>query len=299
MIHEKSKSAAYPAVPAVAASSEGDWLAWPRSAGLLGALIVVLYLPSLQAAAYAWLHNDNYSHGLLIFPLVAALLWLQRDRLRAVRPQPVWWGFPLLGFGLLIQTVSYVLQLRYIGFWSLVPTLWGLVLVLHGEEMWRLTRFPLGFVIFAGALPNTLLSLISLWVKNASTTGAASLMRWLGYVLSQNGNLLQIPGVSIEVADVCSGFNKLLALIAFAALYGYLFNISPGKRLLLALAAVPVALLANVIRIAALIAVATSGGTRALHLAHNPAELFVLLVAFGLFVGMGKLLGCKTIRFSL
>jgi exosortase len=122
-------------------------------------------------------------------------------------------------------------------------------------------------------------------------------MSALGFTVLQNGNLIEIPGMTLEVAEVCSGFRKLIALGAFSLLYGYLFDIAPWKRAVLFLAAFPIALMANVIRISALIAVSSMWGEKALHIAHDWAEVFVLVIAFALYLLLGKGIGCKNLRF--
>ena len=103
----------------------------------------------------------------------------------------------------------------------------------------------------------------------------------------------------LEVAEACSGFHKLLSLTAFTLLYSYLFTTSQSKRLVLLLAVLPLALLVNILRISGLIAVASSGGLTALHKAHDGAEYCAIALAFGLLILLGRILGCRTMRFSL
>ena len=121
----------------------------------------------------------------------------------------------------------------------------------------------------------------------------------LGYPLIREGNVIQVPGATLEVAAACSGFHKMLSLTAFTLLYSYLFTTSQGKRLVLMLAVLPIALLANVLRISGLIAVAAGGGLDALHKAHDGAEYIAIVLAFGMLVSLGRSLGCRTMRFSL
>ena len=168
------------------------------------------------------------------------------------------------------------------------------VLLLHGKELWKLVRFPVYFLFFAVPLPGILLARISVWIQGVSATGSAVTMRALGYTILQTGNILDIPGMRLGVEEACSGFKKLVALIAFSLLYGYLNRLSLGKRVLLVLLAVPIAVAANILRIALLIAVSSAGGMTAFHFMHDWAEVIVLVIAFGLFLLCGKVLGCKT-----
>jgi exosortase len=175
----------------------------------------------------------------------------------------------------------------------------GAILALHGVELWNVARFAVCYLFWAGPLPSFFYAPISQWVQNLSTRGAAEVMMSLGYTLLRQGNQIQIPGYALEVADACSGFKKLIALVAFALLYGYLFPINMARRVILVCCAVPIALLANVLRVSALIAVFSAGGLTALHHAHDIAEMCALIFSFVLFVTIGRMLGCTTARFSV
>jgi len=268
---------------------------WPLVLHLYALAFIALYAQILWETAQAWFTNDSYSHGVFIFPIVAWLLWIQRDRIRQAAVRPSAWGLAPLGLGLLLQVAGYCLNVKFLAMISLIPALAGSLLLLRGRETWERMRFAIYYLAFAAPWPTVLLNPPSNWIKSVSTTGSVLIMRTLGYPILQMGNIIEIPGMAVEVADVCSGFKKLVALIAFAILYGYLFPISRAKRLILVLAAIPIAVLANVVRVAGLVAVAAAGGERALHIAHDWAEVFVLVIAFCFFMLLGKSLGCKTI----
>jgi exosortase len=263
-----------------------------------GVLLAALYAPVIWEGAHLWFSDENYAHGVFIIPVSLGLVWLQRDAIRRVALRPDLWGLAPLALGLIAECIGYLLGSKGLAMLSLVPTLAGVVLLLHGRELWKIVAFPVCFLVFTARLPGGLTDPISQWIQAVSTTGAVSLMNLLGYPLIQQGNLIELPGITLEVAAVCSGFKKLVALVAFSLLYGYLFRISRGKRLLLVAVAIPIAVLANIIRIGGLIAVTSAGGLTALHTAHDGAELVVLVVAYFLFVSFGKLIGCETSRFS-
>ena len=280
----------------------GGWEALkraPRGVLLLVALLVALYVPVVAEAAKIWVKDENQAHGVFIFPISLFLLWMLRREIRAAKPEPAAIGVWLLGFGLLIQTAAWVLGIKWFPMLSLIPVIAGAVLVLHGRNLWKVVAFPVCFLFFAAPMPDIIILPLSTEVQNQSTTGSVILMSGLGYPLIQTGNRIDTPTISVEVAEVCSGFKKLTALVAFAFLYGYVFNVSLWKRAVLVLAAYPIALLANIIRICALIFIGSAWGQHALEGAHDWAELSVLVISFGLFVLLGRLLGCRELRFAL
>lgn len=260
--------------------------------------ILALFIPVVWEAGQLWIAYDTNAHGFIILPLSACLLWIQRDAIKRARVQPTAWGFVPLAIGLILETISYLLRIRFVAMLALVPVLAGLILILHGKNLWRVAQFPVCFLALAAPVPGILLGPIINWIQRISSTGGSVTMHGIGYAIIQRGNVIEIPGMALEVAEVCSGFHKLLALVTFALVYGYVFDISIGKRMLLVAAAVPIAVMANVVRVCALIAVSSAGGPRALHIAHDWAEVFVLIVAFFIFVTLGRYMGCKTLRFT-
>jgi exosortase len=273
-------------------------LAWPRSAWLFWIAVALLYAPVIVETAKLWMTDDNYSHGAFIFPISAFVLYLQRKQIRETPLKPVAWGLLPLALGLLLQSGSYLMHIRYVSMWSIVLTLAGGILIFYGKEIWKIARFAVFFLLFAAPIPYRIIDPPSKWIRSASTTGAAITMKGLGYALIQKGNKIEVPGYALEVADVCSGFKKTVALLAFSLLYGYMFQIGIGKRALLVLAAVPIGIAANILRVSGLIAVTMAGGLPALHVAHDWGELTALGIAFLMFIGVGKLIGCRTLRFA-
>lgn len=266
-------------------------LAWPATMWLFLAGVALVYAPIILDAAKQWIANDNYAHGFFIFPVSIGLLWMRRDQLAAAERRPEAWGLLLVLIGLLGAMGSYLLQIKYIGMWSLIPTLAGGIFALHGRNLWKATQFSVWFLLFAAPIPNSFLGPLTGQIQGLSCTGAAMIMSTLGYPVLQHANVLEVPGASLEVATACSGFHKLISLLAFAAIYGHLFLSTPGRRSLLLLLAVPIALLVNVLRICGLVAAAIYGGLPTLHLLHDPAEIVSICLSFVLFVLAGRALG--------
>ncbi|MGI4788514.1 MAG: exosortase/archaeosortase family protein [Janthinobacterium lividum] len=269
-------------------SAEVSLLTWPGAMWLFLVGVAVVYAPIILSAAGQWISNDNYAHGFFIFPISIFLLWMRKDQIQAAEHKPEILGLLLIPLGLIGAMASYLLQIKYIGMWSLIPTLTGGILVLHGRQLWKTVQFSVWFLLFAAPIPNSFLGPLTGGIQGLSTTGAEQIMATLGYPVLQHANVLQVPGASLEVATACSGFHKLISLLAFAAIYGHLFLDSFGKRSLLMLLAIPIALLVNILRICSLVAAAIYGGLPALHATHDPAEIVAIVVSFVLFVLAGK-----------
>jgi len=272
----------------------------PLAVKLLVLVLIALYVPVVGEAARIRFKDENQAHGVFILPIVAFLLWVLRADIRAAaaEPKPTVWGVWLLAFGLLLLTASWLLGIKWFPMLSMIPVIAGAVLALHGRALWRVVAFPVCFLFFAAPLPDIITLPISTQIQSASTDGAVAVMSTLGYPLIQTGNRIDTPTVSVEVAEVCSGFKKLTALVAFAFLYGFMFRASLWKRVVLVAASYPIALFANIVRICALVYIGSTWGQHALEGAHDWAELSVLVISFGLFVALGKATGCKELRYT-
>lgn len=266
-------------------------------AALLALLLAVIYAPLLAEAARVWVSDGASQHGALILPIALGLVWMLRHKIRACRPAPISAGAWLLGAGLLLETASFLLRVRWFPLLSLVPVLAGAVLALHGRALWRVLRFPILFLVFLAPVPAAVTGPAAAAIQRLSTTGTAQALTLLGVPTVQDGFEIVTPSLSVEVAQECSGFKKLTTLLAFAVFYGYVYALPWPRRLLLVLAVPPVALAVNVLRILGLVLIGSAGGPRALHAAHDGAEVAVVVASFALLTWAGKGLGCRSLQF--
>ena len=214
------------------------------------ALLALAFAPTFRTLWRTWLHNDNYSHGLLI-PLVSGfLLWRHRRALRASVGRPSAWGLPVLAAGLLALVAGTRADFTMVQGYSFVIVLLGLVLHFFGRATARQALFPVAYLIFMSPLPPVLANDISFrlkaWVVNFSTAAA----RWMGIAVAREGMTLHLPTGAVAIENPCSGLRSLVAVLALATLLAY-FARRGGmvRRVALVLSAVPIALAANWVRI--------------------------------------------------
>jgi exosortase len=91
-------------------------------------------------------------------------------------------------------------------------------------------------------------------VKIAISDWAVSLLHSLGYPVGSSGVMIQIAQYELLVAAACSGLNSLISLSAIGLFYVYLRHRGDPKAFVpMAIAVIPVAVLANFIRVIVLI----------------------------------------------
>ena len=191
----------------------------------------------------AWVDSAEYSQGLLI-PLIAAfLIWQQRDRLERIPFTGSWWGVAmvLLGGAALVVgqlgTVFTVVQYAY------VITLYGLILSFLGWPAFRLIAAPLVILLFMIPLPEFVFANLSTKLQLLSSQIGVGIMRLFGVSVFLEGNVIDLGGYKLQVAEACSGLRYLFPLMTLGFLMAYFYKGALWKRLVLFLSSIPITVL--------------------------------------------------------
>ncbi|MFH1996293.1 MAG: exosortase/archaeosortase family protein [Candidatus Omnitrophota bacterium] len=245
------------------------------------ALSLGMYYPTLYWLYRRWIEpNSNYGHIIMI-PFVAAFLFLRlKPRLGGIRPGASSLGLWISIAAVFLHIASRLIKVNFVSGLSLPILLMGLILYLFGKEAARRCLFAVAYLFFMIPVPIVMIREISLKLKLLAAHWAAVLMKWCGMRIVEEGSFLHIPTGTLIVGDVCSGLKYLTALIALGALYAYLAELSPIKRWIIFAASVPVAVIANVVRIVTLGLIGWRWGIEAVEgAAHYLAGFFIFVVA--------------------
>jgi exosortase len=213
----------------------------------------------LRALMQLALTSDTYSHILLIPFISLFLLWMERERLfKTVQPNHLFAG-ALLCLGVLVGAFARRaalispdgdwLTLAILGFLCLI---WAGFLFFYGTSVFKNALFPLLFLLLMVPLPGFLLDRFIEWLQVGSADVAELIFRMSGTPVLREGLIFVLPQVSIEVAKECSGIRSTQALLIVCLLAGYLLLRTNWRRSALLVAAVPVLIIKNGVRIATL-----------------------------------------------
>jgi exosortase D (VPLPA-CTERM-specific) len=228
---------------------------WRLSWGpiFMAATVVILSLwlfwDGLWVMGASWITNPEYSHCLLIPPVAIFLIWQQKDYLERMPFNGSWWGviLVLLGGGLLVLgqlgTIYTLVQYAY------VVTLYGLVLSFTGARAFRVLAVPMLILAFMIPLPQFVLFNLSAKLQLLSSELAAWFMRLFGISVFVEGNVIDLGGYKLQVAEACDGLRYLFPLMTLGFLMAYFYKGTLWKRVVLFLSSVPVTLLMNSWRI--------------------------------------------------
>jgi exosortase len=133
---------------------------------------------------------------------------------------------------------------------SLLGVLAGVVLFLWGWRHFRIAVFPIAFLLLMIPLPAIIFNQITFPLQGIAARAGEAVIAVAGVPVLREGNILHVPGRALEVAEACSGIRSLTSLITLAIVLGYFTERRTGPRVLIALAAVPIAIIANAGRVA-------------------------------------------------
>jgi exosortase len=228
---------------------------WVRAA-VLTALFVVLFWPVLRQLVSRYEEEGgDYSYGYFI-PLVS-LFWIYMNwaRLKSVPRRPSWVGAVLLALvvvaylyvAALPQPVPYLMCLGMLG--SLV----SVVILLFGWRTLWAHAFPIGYLIVMFPLPKAFEEFhITLPLQAYAARTGAAVIDALGISVWLEGNVIHLanPPMDLLVERGCSGIRSLFSLTALSLAMVFLFEKRWWEKLLLLAVTAPIAILANVIRVA-------------------------------------------------
>jgi EpsI family protein len=244
---------------------------------------VVCYAGVLASLFQQWMSNDMYAHGILIPFISAYLLWERRALLASTTVEPALTsGSALFGAALvmlIVGRVGGVISLEQI---SLIVAIPALVLLLFGRQMLARTIFPLLFLLFMIPIWDVVTNRLHAPFQLLSAQIGASLLRTIGIPIRIEGVFLELPNMTLEVAQACSGVNFLVAILALALPQAYLMLHGVGLQIFVAGFAALVALVTNGLRVAVIGVLAYTVGTGPD--IHGPGHvlqgLFVAVVGF-------------------
>lgn len=253
--------------------------------------LVILYWPILVPMVRQWAADDNYSHGFLVPFIAGYLAWMRRDALVSARIAPSNAGLAVVLFGLGMLLLGWLGTEYFTMRSSLVVVLAGCALYLLGWPVSRILLPSLAYLLLMIPIPYVVYDAAAFPLKLFVTKVSVLVLKALGVVLWQEGNIIMFPEITLEVADACSGLRSIMSLLALGAAYALVLHSSVRDRVVLIAATLPIAVLTNCLRVIATGVLAQYYGAAAAEgFFHEFAGMFIFFVAVAMFVGLGALL---------
>jgi exosortase len=267
-----------------------DW----AGPALVAALALVVYWRGLSIMVGEWRSNPDAGHGFLIVPIAAYLAWRRRAEFRA---QPAAVSRPALAVvvaALLLYLLARYAEIEFLSAVSFLLLVGGVLWHALGAARLRVWAFPYLFLWFMIPWPDLLVEFLSFPMQLWSARLAAAVIGLFGTPVIREGVNLHVADYTFAVAAPCSGMRSLIALMALAALLAYLCRGALWRRSVVFLLGLPMALIANVIRIVIVVVIgARLGAGAAESFFHLASGLVVFVVAVAGLYGIARALGLR------
>jgi exosortase len=260
---------------------------------LTAVALLICYASTLRGMIDQWLHDEDMAHGFVVPLVIGWVIWRGRDAWRSLPVSPSRWGFVILalaagldfagavGVGLFARSVAFLMSIA------------GAILCLGGFAWLRATAFP--FVLALFMLPKLAIvyNQITLPMQLLASRLAAGLLTTLGFTVLRAGNILSVAGHQIAVVEACDGIRYLIPLFFSAVVFGYLTDSALWTWFALLISAVPLAIIANGIRVAA----AAPIPALATGLLHTLAGWFIFILCLATLLLMHRLIEAVSARY--
>jgi exosortase A len=225
-----------------------DWRGWVQ-VSLLAILLFVLYHRIVVSLVVQWWTDPNYSHGFLVPFFCGWMVWKERRYIADVPVRPSWLSLSIILFALGILVLGVLGAENFLSRTSFLFLIAGLILFFRGRQFFRAVLFPWATLFLMVPLPAILFNQIALPLQFQASRLASSLLALVGVPVLREGNIIHLPSLTLDVVEACSGLRSLASLLTLAVFYGYFFERRVYRRVLLILVAVPIAVVANGVRI--------------------------------------------------
>lgn len=227
-------------------------VAW--QAILILAFFLIAFFPVWRGLINAWSNSEDYSHAFFIPPISLYLIWMKKQELSKVPTAMSMAGFCLFVGALFFYVVAFLAKITTAATASMILAIVALVWTLYGASVTKLLAFPLFFLFLMVPIPSQIYSEatipLQLFVSKVSTMLAMT----IDIPVYREGNVLHLPDRTMQVVEACSGLRSIISLFTLSLVFAYIAHPSNTMRVLLTVAALPVALLINIFRVLIMLA---------------------------------------------
>ncbi len=269
-------------------------------------LLSLLYFRTFIWLINSWLTDPYYSHGFLIPIICGFIAWRNIREYKNKNPEtesetdldsaPFKFELPgiyIFAFGLTLYVIGFIKLFPFLSALSFLFTTSGLILYFYGKPMMRSFLFPVSFLIFAIPLPFVFLEKVAYVLQSLSAHYPALFIEMLGIPVTRVGAAIQLEDASFFIGLPCSGMNSLISLLALTTIFIYISKCPLYKKATLLCITVPIAILANILRVTSLLLIAHAYGAETANgFFHTFFSPLLFIIAFIFLVLISIIIGC-------
>lgn len=254
-------------------------------------LWTALFTPLYPGLVLDWSSHSDNSHGFIVPFMAGYFAWERVKQVNTMSVSSSWWGCLLLLLSLMIYLLSYAGGLVFPARVAMVLSLYGLIWFSLGSGIIRILMFPVLFLLFMIPVPYSLLSLVSAPLQLIATKISANVIESCSIPVTREGNMLYFVGTQLEVAEACSGIRSIMSLSMLAFAFANMSRAGWTGKMILVLSAIPIAMVANIVRISGTGILAHFYGDKvARGFLHEFSGIFIFAIGFVALLVVFKLI---------
>lgn len=219
-------------------------------------LVVIAFSPILIRLLLYSAGTELHSHVPLV-PLISAYLLYQQRKQLPLDRHPSWFAalaFSSIGLVILYERLSWFAQLSMndelaLGAFAFVSFVAGGGFLFYGERWMAAAAFPASFLFFLIPMPDAVANALEVASMKASADVAAAFLKMTSTPFVRDGQVFQLPGIVLRVAEECSGIRSSWVLLITGCLAAHMFLKSRWRGLLVIAFVVPLGIVRNGFRI--------------------------------------------------
>ena len=232
-------------------SSDG-WLSW----GVFWLVVAtaaagVFFASGFEVLFDAW-RRPEYSHGPLI-PVLSGLMFLRELKQFPPEPGPKsdrWPGMLVILLAILIAVAGVLLNADSLVSYAMIVWVGGMLLLSFGWHTGRNFWPPVLHLVFMLPLPGMVYYEVSTFLQLVSSELGVWFLRLASVPVYLDGNIIDLGIMKLHVAEACSGLRYLFPIMSFSYIFAFLYQGPTWHKVVLLLAAAPIAVFMNSVRIA-------------------------------------------------
>src|SRR5688572_10818491 len=182
-----------------------------------------LYADAARGLAVQWTTDADASYGLILAGVACTLVWRRRHAVPSSPDTPMSSaaGVALLACGLTFYLAGLFAADLFTTRASFVVVAGGLTWFLAGRAAARTMAAPLLVLLLAIPLPELVVNAVTLPLQLMASRFAESTLAFGGVPVFRDGNVLELPSVTLQVAEACSGLRSAVSLASVAILLAW------------------------------------------------------------------------------
>jgi exosortase len=216
-------------------------------------LFFAVYYQALQILVTKWASSDEYSHAFLVVPIISYIIWGKRKFFSNNSADYSSPGLLLIISSLACYLFALLTHVNTIILLSMFLTIVGILLYFSGIKAFKEFATPLLLSLLLIPIPEQLYISLTFPLQLKVSEISEIIIRMFSVPMLREGNVVNIPKMSFEVIEACSGLRSMIALLTLSVIMGSFSVKNFSSKLILVVVSIPLAILVNIIRVVSMI----------------------------------------------